>query len=822
MDSRILRAAVAAVLAGSAGAGMAPAVFAQQPAQGADQPASQAATPGSGLEQIVVTATRREQNLQQVPISIVAVTNNDLEKRGLDSLERVGQAIPNVVITGSGGGTEQPSFRVRGIPNVGTYIDGVWQVGTAGLLTSGFVDIDRIEILRGPQGTTFGRDSTGGAIRIWTKKPQDEYSADVSATVGTYNQRDAKLSVNLPITDKLLTKWTGASLSRDGYVKSLTTGVGGGGQDQTVFNGDILWTPTQKLEMRFKYQQNRNFFTEPRIQDAIFKGTYPQAGQAVGVPDLYEAAGQEPFNAHTETAGYPGGVVGEWQNRSEVSLPDKIIQSQMSSDITWNVTDSTKLEFITAKTHQETASIVDWDNSQYQLVEDVNQGKLDVFSQELQISGGKNRVNWVTGAYYWDQVNHSRGSRYQVEEFVSGLYDINAAFANPICTSVEHPHPVPAGEHYLSDCQDVYASASGPGGRFDNLGRQDQHGWAAYGEVTINLTDTLDLTVGLRHHQQDDFNQPLNFIPGVTAPKAPSTNMEFVGNVFAGSSEGVPGTPSSFSKNTKKLSLQKQFNPNIMGYVSYSEGFDSGGASAYIDPSTGNREISSYLPQTLQNTEVGFRSDLAQKTLRLNFTVFHTVWKDIQSAGVVLDAEGHQLPMLLTTNVGAALAQGAELEMTYVPTDHWMFNLNVGKLDTKYTKVAPGTLFLDTSTAFAQAPKTTGSVGIQYDARLNAGSSLTARVDYLYQSQFWRSLPFLRTSFWTAVPAGFDESGGSGILNARLGYTPADGKWNVALFGTNLTNERLINSGFFHGIWGFDFATVGPPREGGVQVNFKF
>ncbi len=823
MDSRILRAAVAAVLAGSAGAGMAPAVYAQQPAaQGGGQAATPAASAGTGLEEIVVTATRREQNLQQVPISIVAVTNSDLEKRGLDSLERVSQAIPNLVITGTGGGTEQPGFTVRGIPNVGTYIDGVWQVGTAGLLTSGFVDIDRIEILRGPQGTTFGRDSTGGAIRIWTKKPTDEYSADVTAVVGTYNRRDAKLSVNLPITDKLLTKWTGASLNRDGYVKSLTTGAGGGGMDQTVFNGDILWSPTEKLSMRFKYEQNRNFFTEPRIQDAVFKGTYPQAGQLVGVPDLYEAAGYEAFNAQTQTAGYPGGVVGEWQNRSEINLPDKILQSQLSSDITWNVTDSTKLEFITAKTHQETASIVDWDNSQYQLVEDVNQGKLDVFSQELQISGGKGRVNWVTGAYYWDQTNHTRGTRYQVEEFVSGLYDINAAYASPICTSVEHPHPVPAGQTYLSDCQDVYAAASGPGGRFDSLTRYDEHGWAAFGEVTVNLTKTLDLTVGLRHHKQDEFSQPLAAIPGVTAPRAPSANVEFVGDVFAGSSAGIPGTPSSFDKNTKKLSLQDQFSPNMMGYISYSEGFNSGGASVYTDPATGNRVISPYLPQTLENTEVGFRSDLANRKLRFNVTVFHTIWKDIQSLGPVFDSQGHQLPALNTTNVGEAIAQGAELEMTIVPTDNLLFNVNVGTLDAKYTSIKPGTPFITTSTPFSDAPKKTGSIGIQYDAQLRGGSSLTTRVDYLYQSQFWRSLPFLRTSFWSAVPAGFDESGGSGILNARVAYTPSDAKWNLSVFGTNLTNERLINSGFFHGIWGFDFATVGRPREAGVQMDFRF
>jgi iron complex outermembrane receptor protein len=129
----------------------------------------QTASAQEGLEEIVVTATRREQNLQDVPISIVAVTGANLELRGVDTLEEVSQAIPNVVVTGGGSaGTQGTGFSVRGIPNVGTYVDGIWQIDSAGALIREFVDLDRIEVLRGPQGTTFGRDSTGGAIRLWT------------------------------------------------------------------------------------------------------------------------------------------------------------------------------------------------------------------------------------------------------------------------------------------------------------------------------------------------------------------------------------------------------------------------------------------------------------------------------------------------------------------------------------------------------------------------------------------------------------------------------------------------------------------------------
>jgi iron complex outermembrane receptor protein len=312
-------------------------------------------------------------------------------------------------------------------------------------------------------------------------------------------------------------------------------------------------------------------------------------------------------------------------------------------------------------------------------------------------------------------------------------------------------------------------------------------------------------------------------VNGVTAARPSSPNLGWEGDFLLGAAAGNIDTPYTFDKNTAKVSLQKQFNPNIMGYIGYSEGFNSGGASTFINPADGSKLKSAWLPQTLQNTEIGIRSDLANKHLRLNATLFNTLWKDIQALGPVFDAAGRQLPALVTSNVGQARARGAELEMTIVPTEKLLFNVNIGYLDTAYTNIVQTAFLLNTSSEFQGAPKNTGSVGFQYNASLNKGAQLITRVDYLYQSQFWRSLTFLRTSFWApAVPPGFDESGGQGITNLRLTYEPGgSANWNLAVFGTNLTNVQLINSGFFHGIWAFDFATVGRPREFGLQMNFK-
>jgi iron complex outermembrane receptor protein len=824
-----------------------------------------------GLEEIVVTATRREQNLQEVPISIVAITGDNLEMRGIENLEEVSQGVPNVVITGGGGGTGGTNFRMRGIPNVGTYIDGVWQVGTAGFLTQEFVDIDRVEVLRGPQGTMFGRDSTGGAVRIWTKRPAEEFGGSIAATVGSNERTDVKASLDLPLSDTINSKFTAASMSRDGYIYSLTTGENGGGIDQQVYRGDIVWDPTDTFSLRFNYQTQESTFTEPRVQDAMFR-TYddpaPAWGKSIlGLPEMYTYVGQDfrgnpvqPFfNPVNQQAGYPGGLVGKWQNRSGTTLPNDYDTDQISAEINWDITDNISLQSLTASTEQNSAGVTDWDNSQYDLVLDINLAKLDVKSQEIQITGGTDRIEWLGGVYYWDQTSRNRGMRWQVNEFQKGLMDPLRVFNNtsgiagnpcnlaplqptpattddpnnmrfvPGSTAVVNGVVQPVGGAAITGagawqtCQQVYYGSVGPAA-FNTVSRSGQDGWAVFGEATIHLTERLDLTLGVRQHDQSGYT--VTVVPNAgTAPKPLDPTILPVGNFFDGTDNAATNTPFQFDKLTSRLALQREFNDDIMGYVSYSEGFNSGGVSAAII--TGVRTLFPFKPATLKNTEVGMRSDLAGGKVRFNWTVFHTIWADLQAAGVVVDpVTGVQIPTLLTTNVGEAEAQGVEVELSFLPTESLLINVGLGVLDTQYTELAPGSfsghLPFTTGLEFADAPDTSYTVGLQHTASLESGATFVSRLDYNYQGQFWRSEPFLRVSGYAAVPDDFEESGDWGILNLRLTYEPAEGNWQASFFGTNLTNEYQINSGFFHGIWGYDFATVGRPREAGASLTFRF
>ena len=849
------------------------AVLAALSGVGGIQTASAQEAQGGGLEEIVVTATRREQNLQDVPVSIVAITGEGLEMRGLDNVEKLSTGVPNIVITGGGGGTGGTIFRMRGVPNVSTYVDGVWQVSTTGFLTQEFVDLDRVEVLRGPQGTQYGRDSMGGALRVWTKRPADEFGGNVTLTAGSLDRLDAKGSIDLPFGDKVKSKWTAANLSRGGYITSLTTGQQGGQVDQQVYRGDVVWTPTDKLSLRFNYQDNKSQFIEPRVQDLIAR-TYDDPNpnwtkSIIGLPEMYTYVGTdyrgnpvEPFFSEVnQVAGFPGGKVGKWENRSGTTLPNDYDTHQGTIDVGWQLTDKMKLQVLLAQTKQEARSVSDWDNSQYDLVLDENLAQTDVKSDEIQLTGGGDRVQWLAGAYYWDQTIHARGLRWQVNEFQKGLMNPQNVFNNPVCNpagAVLEPTPATndnpnnmrfapgtsglvtngayagqtvnlggaagTGAGAWQTCQQVYYGAIP--GSFDSNSRSGQDGWALFGETTIHFTDKLNLTLGMRHHDQSGYSVNVN-PTAATAKKPLDPTIWPIGNAFAGADNAATYTPFQFDKNTYRAVLQRDFSDHVNGYVSFSQGYNSGGVSAANI--SGVRTLFPYDPSTLNNYEIGMRSDLANGKVRFNWTVFDMIWEDLQAAGVVTDPVTHvQIPTLVTTNVGTAEAKGVEVELTFVPTESILINVGMGFLDTGYTDLAPGTMSghlpLTTGTEFEDAPNTSYTIGFQHTAKLKGGASFISRLDYNYQGQFWREPPFLRVTAYAAVPqnAGYDESGDWDLFNVRFSYEPPDGKWSASLFGTNLTNAYMINSGFFHGIWGYDFATVSRPREYGASLTYRF
>src|SRR5688572_16710993 len=215
------------------------------------------------LEEIVVTATRRETDLQSTPLSIQAFTAEQLELGGITNGRDLGIMVPNVVLNPSTGGG-QAVFRVRGLPGVGLYVDGVWQ-DPFGFQQTNFTEFECVEVLRGPQGTLFGRNTNGGAVNMITKRPADEFGARVKLDVGDFERRDFQLAVDVPLTDNLKTKFIGATFQNEGFLEGLTAPWDFGAQDDTVLRGDIVWEPADTFSLRFTYNDEQKRGTDPKI-----------------------------------------------------------------------------------------------------------------------------------------------------------------------------------------------------------------------------------------------------------------------------------------------------------------------------------------------------------------------------------------------------------------------------------------------------------------------------------------------------------------------------------------------------------------------------
>jgi iron complex outermembrane receptor protein len=816
---------------------------------------SQETQPSSGaLEEIVVTATRQTLNLQEVPLAVVAFSADSLERQGIENLEDLNAVVPNVVIGGNNVSTDTASFTMRGIPNVGTYVDGIWQVSNNGLLLRDFVEIDRIEVLRGPQGTLYGRDSTGGAIRIYTKPPAEEYGVNVDMTVGSFNRRDVKASLDLPFTDNFRTRWTLGSYDRDGYITSRTTGFKTGNYQDKIYRGDFYWTPSDRVSLRFNAQNDTINANAPRIQTWIEPQIAWNSGFQMGLSQAYDIASGGRWNCQVACAGWPGGSLGKYESTSEVTVPSRQWLQQQSADLKVSLTDSIDMEYLLGHTKVDNRTYNDWDSGEFNFYIDYFNNLTELTSHEFQFSGGNDRFTWVGGAYYWNQDGRSRNPAWSMCEWqeVSNCGETQPfSYNNQILTSTACTQDTPADHGvdfegqpdwlgnpagpadsvsgWLYPCDwagglgwvgALAAGARPPAG--DRLTGNSIDGYAVFGEVVLSLTDRLDMTLGYRYHNQEEdqfsFDVDAGVAAGITAPKPLQRNKEwYTGGVYDGI-RNPGGQHIAFDADTNRFALSWHATDAMMLYVGYTEGFNSGGLDTYSD-SLGPVEAQ-YDPERIKNHEIGIRSELLNRRLRFNATYFLTDWIGVQLPATVEDrATGQQITELVTQNAASAQADGLEVELNYAATDNLLLQANLGWLNTKYTDSQSPAVTLNTE--FSRAPDNTYNFAIQHDAPLPNGGTFQTRFDASYTGPYWRSsTPSLRQNAY-GVPRDY-ESGDYWLLNARVTYTPPNGRYQLSAFGLNLSDSYNLNSGFLHNIWQFDFATVDRPREVGVSMKMFF
>ena len=776
-----------------------------------------------GLEEVIVTSTRRSENEQKVPMSIETFSGDQMETRGIQRLQDVVASVPNLLVSAGPSGAASPIFSMRGIPGAGIFIDGVFQQSPIGLTRQSTLELDRVEVLRGPQGTLFGRDTTGGAIRLFTKLPAEEFGVRAEATVGSYDRHDISVNADIPIIDHtLLSKVTVSSADVGGYVRSLTIDRSFGDDKQQDLRLDLLWRPFDSFTARLTAERFNETGTQAnytvRIIDSGPPGDNPPGpgfGWQVPNHEYYEVLGI-PYNCHTDVAGCPGGEVGPWETKSNfASGPGLIVNNRVANlHLNWSITDSIALQSITSYSSSLNWDYENFSNSDVQFFSQGTYQRRYGWSEELQLTGKEGPFDWLAGFYAYNDTDEAHFMRWAFWEFSQPKNPNGPLSFQDVVNSPECQAWVPTSG--LTPCILQPASSETLTGTGTNVK-------SVFAEMNYQILHSLKATFGARYHRQTNSNWNYGFAAD-TARQSLTPGELPGGDLFAstGRSQNLSQT---FTKPTFHFALTNQFTPDFLAYFNFSQGYNAGGDSRIalpeIDPKT-NAPIEYdqvYKPETINNYEIGVKTSWLENRLRANLTYFLVDWKDIQVSGTVHDPfTGIELPTFLIQNEAAARATGVELGLTFAPDSHWLFNFDLGTLHTYYTEILPGaTNEITPSSKFGQAPRLQYSAGAQYSMKIWGDYGILARVDDNFTSGYDRS--YVPGDQSTTYTGDTWEQHSFALLQARLTLRSPSGKWELSAFGTNLLNKIYLTGGFFSPLLQVDDGTIGRPREFGVSLK---
>jgi iron complex outermembrane receptor protein len=650
------------------------------------------------LEEVTVTAERKEENLQHVPLAVSAFTASDLQDLQIQSTLDVAKYVPNMFSSqASGNQAGSTSYSLRGISNtesiptfdtpIGTYIDDFY-ISRQAFNNVLLYDVDHVEVLRGPQGTLFGRNTTGGAISIVTKKPTDEFYADAQAEFGSRDHEGGRVSVNVPLTDKLFIQASGFALSEDGWYKSRVTDTTVG--DQHDYGA--------RLAMKYLFSDTLQW-----VASADFVSVEGLAPSIPSYSNIQATAGKSAtvFDAwRTLNTLYPTCSTGPnafaWNaNHCQDSISTA---ATLISNFKWDL-DAVSVNFITGYRDSTENFSADFEGNTpipgFANFILTNDGHFEEVSQEIKATGKlfDDRVNYTTGFYYFHEADNTQYA--EGYGFVSG--DI-----------------LPNSNAYLRNTTDSYA---------------------VYAQADTKITDALTFTAGLRYtHDQKNVN--INFT-------------EFIPGFGTSYNTSQISTPSlSTWRATPKFALEYQVTDDVMAYFSATNGFKSGGWNARASSAVG---FAPFFNETVWSYELGTRTEFFDRRLRVNADVFRADYNNLQISAVLQNVTPE---VFATQNAGDSRVQGFELESHAVIIPGLTANFSLGAQDAKYTRITPQAALsgFSTSGPVILTPPLTITSGFSYDTfveELKGNIRLTADIQYVRR---FHSEPSVTDVTMTAYP----------------------------------------------------------------------
>lgn len=760
-------------------------------------PAVHAQEPGTGLEEVVVTAQRVETDLQKTPVAMTALSGGFLQEYGFRNVTSIEGAAPNLNFAAStGGASSQVSAFIRGVgefdfllttdPAVGLYIDGVYLARTFGANLD-LADVDRVEVLRGPQGTLFGKNNIGGAINLITRKPEGSGRIDAELTGGSYNSWRASIATDIALGDDVALLLSAVGKKSDGWQDR--PGADGGEEDRVGVRAALRFTPSDTFEstlaLDYVDQNQTNYPNNMVVYDpnaspflALFNGFVSPANPCCTPNESIDESGvTEGLLPHDNVESF--GV--SWFNN-------------------WTLAGDNVLRSITAYRDTQALFGRDGDNSGLDYNGDVHDEDHEQFSQEFQFaSQGNDTWNWIAGVYFFREETEDRTRLVTADGLFSSLSALE-----PIVDLGDLTNPITQlflGRYALDFTVD-----------FDN--EQTTTDYAAYFHGDYSFAERWTAGIGLRYtNEEKEFNQtatrvasqtplliPVNPFSGqpILAPANLETPSDACSDLEA---DGSFRCEADWDDLSGELSLGVQWTDDVFAYGKYSRGFRSGGINGRpVQLSL----VQDYDPEYLDSFEIGLKTLLADRRVRLNTAAFYNKYQDIQvllirGASVVID------------NAAEATIYGLEVDLEAQPTDALVLRGSLGLMDNEFDEWSDDQGDY-TDRKLRNSPDVTANFLAAYTADLGGNGSLRPWAEVQYQDEMFldgENTPELETPSRT-------------LVNAGIAWASPGDRWEVEAHVTNLTDERVLDGGFsVLSFFGYMEGYYNPPRRYWLTLRYR-
>ncbi len=741
---------------------------------------------GGAIESITVTAQRVEQSMQQVPVAITALTSQDLEEQHITNIKDLAVASPNLWMQPNTSSNSGARAAIRGVGEdesmftsdtpIGIYIDDVYIPRQTGAMFD-LYDVERIEVLRGPQGTLYGRNTSAGAIKLITRGPTEELTLSLEAELGNFSLTDLSGSVGVPVSDQFRFQLAAMVTQRDGYDTNLYNGEDVNDQDIWGVRGTMEFQPSESLDISLVGDM-----LEDRSGPGFPLGFIPQPpiknGFGTGIPS---------FDHQIDGDTDPHTLLSDLENPS-----NDVDQSGVYATINWQASEWIGFKSISAYREMENLLIIDGDGQignqflpgiipdflpLFHILQDQEQ---EQFSQELQLSGTvSENIDFIAGIYYFNEKNE------QITE--------NAVLS-------------PLGTNRFS---------------FTTL---DTDSIAGFGSFDFRLNDTVTLTVGGRWTEDNKdfdltvFNPDGSQMFACVGPDG--TILNSTGPCSEDAPAGSVNTPvakkleETWSRFTPRVALSYAPRENFLAYLDISTGFKSGAFDGRANEGITVLPLEPVPPEDIVAYEAGIKTDLLGGIWRLNVAAFYTDYDDLQGTGT--DPNGN----FIRFSIGDVETKGLEIETVLMPTPGFELTANVGLLDTKFTEQ-------NFNQAVDCAPYCTGDqdLELKYSPEISYRIGGTYTTDAVWPGGYWSvngSYSYKDDHYLGFCNAGAQTGVAYSLVDAIVAFDTEDSRWRFAIAGKNLADEEYIIGVF--AIPGLRIVSgyIGPPRTYSFTVSYRF